>query len=61
MTLEAQGAGCEFCGVTLIEDSTITLDPGMYVSSADGACVTASNGVFIKECDVKAYAESKKT
>lgn len=23
--------------------------------------VTASNGVFIKECDVKAYAESKKT
>lgn len=44
VTLKAQGAGCEFCGVTLIEDSTITLDPGMYVSSADGACVAASNG-----------------
>ena len=42
VVMNVAGAGCELVNATLT-DCNITLDPGMYVSSADGACVAVSN------------------
>ena len=42
VTLNARGAGIEACNAT-ITGCTIALDPGSYVYSIEGACVTASH------------------